>query len=83
VSAGPNWSEPAELYSSVATFKTRNNRYMRFPSVAEAIRFAIEEMPRAALRAVAIECGDNRYEGEAIRALYEAPDYPLQRPARS
>jgi hypothetical protein len=77
-----DWSAPAELYSSVATFKTRNSRYMRFPSAADAVRFAIEEMPRAALGGVAIECGDDRYEGETIRALYDAPGYPLQREMR-
>ena len=82
MSAPADWSAPAELYSSVATFKMRNGRYMRFPSVAEAIRFAIEEMPRAALRGMAIECGDDRYEGETIRALYDAPEYPLQRETR-
>lgn len=77
-----DWAAPAELYSSVATFKTRNSRYMRFPTAAEAVRFAIEEMPSASLRALAIECGDNRHEGEAIRALYLGTDYPLQRLAR-
>jgi hypothetical protein len=77
-----DWSAPAELYSSLATFQTRNSRYMRFPSTAEAIRFVVEEMPRAVLRGVAIESGDDRYEGEAIRALYYAPEYPLQRKAR-
>lgn len=77
-----DWSAPADLYSSVATFKTRNSRYMRFPTAAEAVRFAIEEMPSAALRGVAIECGDDRHEGEAIRALYLATDYPLQRETR-
>jgi hypothetical protein len=82
VKASIDWSAPAELYSSAATFKARNSRYMRFPSAAEAIRFAIEEMPRADLRGVAIECGDDRHEGEAIRALYYATDYPLQRDAR-
>jgi hypothetical protein len=77
-----DWATPAELYSTVATFKTRNSRYMRFPSAAEAIRFAIEEMPKAALPGIAIELGDDRYEGGAIRALYDAPEYPLQREMR-
>lgn len=72
-----NWSAPAELYSSHATLISRNSRYMRFPSAVEAIRFAVEEMPRTTLRGVAIECGDERYAGETIRALYYAPDYPL------
>jgi hypothetical protein len=55
---------------------------MRFSSAAEAIRFVVEDMPKAALRGVALECGDDRYEGEAIRALYYAPEYPLQRKMR-
>lgn len=79
MSAAVDYSAPAELYSSVATFKTRNSRYMRFPSAAEAIRFAIEEMPKTALRGIAIELDDDRFEGEAIRALYYASDYPLER----
>jgi hypothetical protein len=82
MNGGVDWSTPAELYSSVATFKTRNSRYMRFPSAAEAIRFAIEEMSKATLRGIAIELGDDRYEGEAIRALYYASDYPLERGTR-
>lgn len=77
-----DWSAPAELYSSVATLRTRNARYFRFSSAAEAIRFAIEDMPGAALRGMAVESGDNRFEGDQIRALYDAQDYPLQRPTR-
>lgn len=74
-----DWSAPAELYSSVATIQTRNARYFRFPTVAEAVRFAIEELPGAALRGTAIESDDTRYEGMHIRKLYEAADYPLER----
>lgn len=76
-----DWSAPAELYSSKASFVTRNSRYMRFPSAVEAIRFAIEMLPRGMLVGVVIEFGDDRYEGEAIRALYHATDCPLQRKA--
>lgn len=77
-----DWPLPAELYSSVATFGIRKSRYMRFPSAAEAIQFAAEEMSPAQMRGLALECGDNRYEGDAIRALYDAPDYPLRRKTR-
>jgi len=82
VTHDPDWSAPAELYTSVATFRTRNARYFRFPTVAEAIRFAIEELPAAALRGTVMESGDTRHEGQAIRALYDAQDYPLERIAR-
>lgn len=77
-----DWSQPAELYSSAATFGARKSRYMRFPSAAEAIRFALEEMSPKQLRGLALECGDDRHEGEAIRALYYSPAYPLQRETR-
>ena len=77
-----DWSAPAELYTSVATFRTRNTHYFRFATAAEAIRFAIEELPGAALRGTAIECGDDRFEGDQIRALFEARDYPLRRDKR-
>lgn len=75
-----DWATPADLYISVATFRMRNSRYMRFTTTAEAIRFAVEELPGAALRGTAIESGDFRYEGDEIRALYDAKDYPFQRP---
>lgn len=77
-----DWSEPAELYVSVATFRLRNDRYKRFSTAAEAIRFAVEELPAAALRGTALECGDTRFEGDQIRALYNAQDFPLQRAKR-
>lgn len=82
MSPAMDWSMPAELYSSVATFGARRSRYMRFPSAAEAIRFAVETMSPAQLRGLSLECGDDRHEGEAIRALYFAPGYPLQRDTR-
>ena len=77
-----DWAEPADLYVSIASMRLGNARYRRFSNTAEAIRFAIEELPAATLRGMAIESGDTRYEGEQIRALYDAQDYPLQRPTR-
>ena len=77
-----DWAEPAELYISISSLRLGNARYRRFSNTAEAIRFAIEELPAATLRGMAIESGDTRYEGVQIRALYDALDYPLQRPTR-
>tara|TARA_R100000365_G_C2670478_1_gene19896 strand:- start:160 stop:408 length:249 start_codon:yes stop_codon:yes gene_type:complete len=82
VIANLDWTEPAELYAQSGAFHGRNARYFRFSSAAEAIRFAIEDMPAAALRSMAVESGDNRYEGNEIRALYDAQDYPLERTKR-
>lgn len=75
-----DWSEAA--YSSAATFKPRNSRYIRFPTAADAIRYAIEDLPSSALRSLSMESGDDRHQGEAIRALYDAPDFPLERAKR-
>jgi hypothetical protein len=51
--------------------------YRRFASVAEAIRFAIEELaPDARAKTVVVVNGE-RHEPAAVRSLYESADYPL------
>lgn len=82
MTAAVDYSAPADLYINPTSKRVRQSRYMRFDSTAEAIRHAIETVPAAELRGVAIEQGDSRIEGAAIRALYDAPDYPLARQAR-
>jgi hypothetical protein len=81
MSAAPDYTVPAELYSG-GKYKSSIVRYRKFPSAAEAIRFAIEQVPAGDLPGLAIEFDDDRYEGEAIRTLYQAPDYPFARKAR-
>ena len=54
----------------------RQLRYRRFATAAEAIRFAVEELP--AVRAL-MQVGDQRFDGDDIQRLYESNDYPLQR----
>lgn len=76
-----NWATPADLYSG-ATLRPRGSRYKRFPSAAEAVRFAVEELSPTALRSTAIESDDKRHEGGAIRMLYYSEDYPLRRQSR-
>ncbi len=55
--------------------------YRRFASGAEAVRYAIEELPPAHLPASVIVADGERYEGLAIRELYDSADYPLRRRA--
>lgn len=76
-----NWATPADLYSGAA-LRPRGSRYKRFPSAAEAVRFAVEELSPTALRSTAIESDDKRHEGGAIRTLYYSEDYPLRRQSR-
>ncbi len=73
-----NYSAPAELFPSRRFAKTQATRYRRFASAAVAIQHCIEEMPAKALAGSYLEVGDHRFEGEAIRALYNSPDYPLK-----
>lgn len=56
--------------------------YRRFATSAEAIRFAIEELPAEGLAATVLEMDGDRFDSEAIRGLYDAPEYPLRRRPR-
>src|SRR5262249_55541542 len=52
-------------------------RYRRFATAAEAIRFAVEELPAVALGAW-MQVGDQRFDADDIQRLYESDDFPLQ-----
>lgn len=58
--------------------------YKRFEQTAQAIRFAIEKLPRECLAGAFLEVDEQRYGSEDIRRLYESAKYPLaRRSARS
>jgi hypothetical protein len=67
-------------------FPTRNRKstrqligYRRFGHAADAIRFAIEELPSEFLLGSCLEVDEERYDSGGIRRLYESMDYPLIR----
>jgi hypothetical protein len=75
-----DYSQSAEFYPGRRNpSRAEIKRYMRFASAAEAIQFAIEEMPREMLAAAILEVSDERYEGQSIFDLYKAGAYPLTR----
>jgi hypothetical protein len=75
-----NYSSQAEL------FPTRNRKsrrqplgYRRFDRAADAIRFAIEELPSQSLAGAYLEVDEQRFDSIGIRRLYDSTDYPLAR----
>ena len=74
-----DYTAMAELYPSRRFAKSQTTQYRRFATAAEAVRYAIEEMPGKWLAGSYLEVNEQRFEGEAIRSLYDAADYPLGR----
>ena len=62
-------------------FTKRPVGYKRFTCAAEAIRFAVEELPPDLLRGAYLEVDEERFDANEIRQLYKSDTYPLDRRA--
>jgi len=72
----------AELYiAKERRFRNAPLAYKRFDRAAEAVRYALEEVPPEQLASACLEVDDERFDGKGIRALYDSEDYPLPRRA--
>lgn len=77
-----DYNAEAELFPSRAV-RRQPVGYRRFARAADAIRFAIEELPAQALAGAWLEVDEERFDAADIRRLYEHADYPLQRSAHA
>lgn len=77
-----NYAAPAELFPA-PSHRRGQLRYHRFDTLAEAVRFAEEELSDAQRAGALIEADEIRYAGAEISALYDAVGYPLQRVPRA
>ncbi len=75
-----DYAAPAEVFACRSRGSSpRPVTYRRFNSGAEAIRFAIEELPTEVLFGTVLEVNEQRFDAAQIRKLYESKAYPLQR----
>jgi hypothetical protein len=79
-----NYRAKAELYHRLR--RSLRERaplaYKRFKTAADAIRFAIEQLPDYLLLGSYMEVDEERYDSQEIRRLYDSEAYPLKRRPR-
>jgi hypothetical protein len=81
-----NAAKPFDYEAVAELFPARNRkfnrqftRYRRFDRAADALRFAIEELPPQSLLGACLEVEEERFDSEAMRRLYDSTDFPLAR----
>jgi hypothetical protein len=78
-----DYAASAALFMPKGKRRTRQPlSYRRFATAAEAIRFAVEEFPAVRTLGAWMEVGEERFNGDDIRRLYESTSYPRRRRMR-
>ena len=73
-----DYDAPAELFLSRNTKRSRQ-KYRRFATAAEAIRYAAEDLPALRSLGAWLQVGDERFSSDEIERLYESSHYPLRK----
>jgi hypothetical protein len=74
-----DYGAPADLYFPMSMGRRGGIDYRRFRSAALALGYAFETLTGAKLAAAALEVDGVRYDAAAMRQLYDAEAYPLER----
>ena len=84
--AAPSFSRTFDYECEAELFPTRARKtgrqplgYKRFAHAAEAIRFAMEDLPPHLLLGAFLQVDEERFDGDGMRRLYESPAFPLPR----
>jgi hypothetical protein len=72
-----DYNAPAELFRAKSSMGCRT-KYRLFATVAEALRYAVEDLRTPKAFGASLEVGDERFNSSEILRLYEA-DYPLRK----
>ena len=76
-----NFDAPAELFPSRNRKVVNKVKYRRFDRAADAIRFAVEELPEPLLLGAYIQIDEERLGHKDIRGLYDSAEYQLAKRA--
>ena len=80
-----DYGAPAGVFTRMRHGRRSAARYRRFGTAAEAIRYAVEELPAPLLPGITMEVGEDTLDHRDILRLYEDPRFPAtpkkQRPA--
>ena len=74
-----DYNAPAELFPGRNRKSAKKVSYRRFETAADAIRFAVEELPELLLLGACIEINEQRLNYKDIQALYASEQYPLEK----
>jgi hypothetical protein len=74
-----DYAAPSELFPCRSRKARKPVGYKRFSNAAEAIRFAMEDLPPDLLLGASLEVEEERFDSDGIRELYESDAFPLAR----